>query len=219
MLAELGPLLDGAMEVSPVKMPGGKGTRTLAAKEADSPGEERRKEMEWIAEAKRTSTGRMAELSKYLPVSSVATVADPGAPAFRPYPEYLKAHEWAPSYEEERIARRALAAAKSRGLNHEGVSLRWFRPSPGSPLGEFVPDRREVWLALDQDHDELLKTTLHEFAHVKQFDDGDPVLVAGNSDRWLEADANAWMDRLFRHLKREDGVFVEEPAIWRGVTW
>jgi hypothetical protein len=35
MLAELGPLLDGAMEVSPVKMPGGKGTRTLGAKSAD----------------------------------------------------------------------------------------------------------------------------------------------------------------------------------------
>ena len=32
MLTQLGPLLDGAMEVSPVKMPGGKGTRTLGAK-------------------------------------------------------------------------------------------------------------------------------------------------------------------------------------------
>lgn len=35
LLAKLGPLLDGAMEVSPVKMPGGKGTRTLGAKIAN----------------------------------------------------------------------------------------------------------------------------------------------------------------------------------------
>lgn len=36
MLTQLGPLLDGSMEVSPVKMPGGKGTQTLGAKSADS---------------------------------------------------------------------------------------------------------------------------------------------------------------------------------------
>jgi hypothetical protein len=35
MLTQLGPLLDGAMECSPVKMPGGKGTQTLGAKAAD----------------------------------------------------------------------------------------------------------------------------------------------------------------------------------------
>jgi len=34
ILAKLGPLLDGSMEVSPVKMPGGKGTRTLGTKSA-----------------------------------------------------------------------------------------------------------------------------------------------------------------------------------------
>ena len=34
ILSRLGPLLDGSMEVSPVKMPGGKGTKTLSAKEA-----------------------------------------------------------------------------------------------------------------------------------------------------------------------------------------
>jgi len=37
LLTQLGPLLDGAMEVSPVKMPGGKGTRTLGAKQAETP--------------------------------------------------------------------------------------------------------------------------------------------------------------------------------------
>lgn len=36
LLTQLGPLHDGAMEVSPVKMPGGKSTGTLSAKEADS---------------------------------------------------------------------------------------------------------------------------------------------------------------------------------------
>lgn len=34
MLTKLGPLLDGSMEVSPVKQPGGKGTRTLGTKAA-----------------------------------------------------------------------------------------------------------------------------------------------------------------------------------------
>lgn len=37
ILSKLGPLLDGAMEVSPVKMPGGKSTGTLSAKTADDP--------------------------------------------------------------------------------------------------------------------------------------------------------------------------------------
>lgn len=37
MLTKVGPLLDGAMEVSPVKMPGGKRTGTLAVKQADPP--------------------------------------------------------------------------------------------------------------------------------------------------------------------------------------
>lgn len=37
ILSKLGPLLDGAMEVSPVKMPGGKFTGTLSAKTADDP--------------------------------------------------------------------------------------------------------------------------------------------------------------------------------------
>jgi hypothetical protein len=37
LLTRLGPFLDGAMEVSPVKMPGGKNTGTLGAKEADPP--------------------------------------------------------------------------------------------------------------------------------------------------------------------------------------
>lgn len=36
MLTKLEPLLDGAMEVSPVKMPGGKGTGTLEVKQAES---------------------------------------------------------------------------------------------------------------------------------------------------------------------------------------
>ena len=36
VLAKLGPLLDGAMEVSPVKMPGGKGTGTIGVKAADT---------------------------------------------------------------------------------------------------------------------------------------------------------------------------------------
>lgn len=36
MLTKVGPLLDGAMEVSPVKMPGGKRTGTLAVKQADA---------------------------------------------------------------------------------------------------------------------------------------------------------------------------------------
>lgn len=39
MLTKLGPLLDGAMEASPVKMPGGKGTQTLSAKSAEPPGD------------------------------------------------------------------------------------------------------------------------------------------------------------------------------------
>ena len=37
VLTKLGPLLDGAMEVSPVKMPGGRGTATLGAKTAADP--------------------------------------------------------------------------------------------------------------------------------------------------------------------------------------
>lgn len=37
MLTRLEPLLDGAYEVSPVKQPGGKGTQTLATKQADTP--------------------------------------------------------------------------------------------------------------------------------------------------------------------------------------
>ncbi len=37
MLTQLGPLLDGAMEVSPVKQPGGKGTGTVAVKQAAAP--------------------------------------------------------------------------------------------------------------------------------------------------------------------------------------
>jgi hypothetical protein len=37
MLSKLGPLLDGAMEVSPVKMPGGKFTGTLSAKTVEDP--------------------------------------------------------------------------------------------------------------------------------------------------------------------------------------
>lgn len=36
MLTKLGPLLDGSMEVSPVKQPGGKGTRTLGTKQAEA---------------------------------------------------------------------------------------------------------------------------------------------------------------------------------------
>lgn len=36
VLTKLGPLLDGAMEASPVKMPGGKNTKTLAVKQADT---------------------------------------------------------------------------------------------------------------------------------------------------------------------------------------
>lgn len=36
MVTKLDPLLDGAMEVSPVKMPGGKGTGTVAVKQADA---------------------------------------------------------------------------------------------------------------------------------------------------------------------------------------
>jgi len=35
MLSKIGPLLDGAIEVSPVKMPGGKSTGTMAVKQAD----------------------------------------------------------------------------------------------------------------------------------------------------------------------------------------
>lgn len=37
MLTKIGPLLDGAMEVSPVKMPGGRSTKTLAVKQAEPP--------------------------------------------------------------------------------------------------------------------------------------------------------------------------------------
>ena len=37
MLSRLGPLLDGTMEVSPVKLPGGKSTGTLSAKSAADP--------------------------------------------------------------------------------------------------------------------------------------------------------------------------------------
>lgn len=37
MIVRVGPLLDGAMEISPVKQPGGKGTGTLAVKQAEPP--------------------------------------------------------------------------------------------------------------------------------------------------------------------------------------
>jgi hypothetical protein len=40
MLSKIGPLLDGAIEISPVKMPGGKSTGTVAVKQADPPAPE-----------------------------------------------------------------------------------------------------------------------------------------------------------------------------------
>lgn len=46
MLTKLEPLLDGAFEVSPVKMPGGKGTGTVAVKQADPPTPEPKAEID-----------------------------------------------------------------------------------------------------------------------------------------------------------------------------
>ena len=184
LLVKLGPLLDGAMECSPVKQPGGKFTQTLGTKSvADT---EHQEAVAQIARMKAFAAELKQRESKWQ----------------RPRPVELD--EWLPPYETEKVAKIAFVHGIKRLGIRQPPAMKFFRPlADTAPWGQYLPDRNEIWISIDQPCGEVVDTVLHELVHTKAFERGEGEILG---DEWGEAEARATAGVIARTLFRE-GVF------------
>lgn len=201
VLNKLGPLIDGAMEVSPVKWPAGIGTGTLEARSARRPLTRPCGCELCTRESDAADLRRMKEIGQ----RALRTIRE-RCERLEPYPADLK--RWIPTYRRERVARIVFDAACKRWGVRVPPELKWFKDNDRA-IGLYFPVRREAWCSTQLSLKETALTVAHELRHHLQAERGEAD-IAG--DVWGERECDSHATVLVNMMERYGELDLSEAS-------